>query len=77
MDSRLLLNAAGQVHIVRRDATGQWTGEERGRSNGSFALAVGSDGRPRVSNHVDGDLLLMTRDILWLDNHALLPTQWR
>jgi len=88
IDGRLLVDAAGQVHIVRRnnwgwieyhrrDATGQWTGEDVSRSDGRFALAVDSDGRPRVGNQWSGDLHLLARDILWLDNHALMPTQWR
>ena len=87
-DGRLLFDADGRRHIVIRepggylryqrwDADGQESGEgitrSPGYTGGTFALAVGSDGQPRVSQQHDGDLLLYRREILWLDQHALLP----
>ena len=40
---------------------------------GYSALALGSDGQPRVSGTFDNDLRLYRRSILWLDEHVLLP----
>jgi hypothetical protein len=87
-DGRLLFDADGRRHIVtrepggylryhRREADGQGSGEgitrSGGYAGGAFALVVGSDGQPRVSRQHDGDLLLYRREILWLDQHVLLP----
>ena len=88
-DGRLLFDADGRRHIVIRDpdgylryqrqeADGQGSGEgivgsSRDFAIGAFALAVGSDGQPRVSQQVGGDLVLHRREIRWLDQHALLP----
>lgn len=81
--ARLRVDADGTLHLVwrndwlnygRREANGQWAGGGHiARDGGNFALAVGSDGQPRVSLHALGDLRLYTRGILWLDQHALLP----
>ena len=83
-DGRLLFDAAGRLHLVnygngdrlyyhQRDVDGQWSSEGVANVGGAFALAVGSDGQPRVSSQVRSDLRLYTRELLWLDQHALLP----
>ena len=83
-DGRLLFDAAGRLHIVnygngdrlyyhQRDVDGQWSSEGVANVGGALALAVGSDGQPRVSSQVRSDLRLYTRELLWLDQHALLP----
>lgn len=56
----------------QRDADGQWLRESL-FGLGGFALALGSDGQPRVSGTFDNDLRLYRRSILWLDEHVLLP----
>jgi len=84
-EGRLLFDASGRLHVIihepggtltygRRDADGHWSGEWAVRSSGAFALALGSDGQPRLSSTIDGDLRLYRRSILWLDEHVLLPT---
>jgi hypothetical protein len=88
-DGRLLFDADGRLHIIlrepggylryqRQEADGQGSGEgiegsSRDFTSGAFALAVGSDGQPRVSQQVGGDLVLHRREIRWLDQHVLLP----
>lgn len=82
-DGRLLVDAEGRVHVLerngagvltyhQRDADGQWLRESL-FGLGGFALALGSDGQPRVSGTLDNDLRLYRRSILWLDEHVLLP----
>ncbi|MBX7251550.1 MAG: hypothetical protein K1X50_06155 [Candidatus Promineofilum sp.] len=82
-DGRLLVDAEGRVHVLerngagvmayhQRDADGQWLRESL-FGLGGFALALGSDGQPRVSGTFDNDLRLYRRSILWLDEHVLLP----
>lgn len=82
-DGRLLVDAEGRVHVLerngagalayhQRDANGRWSRESL-PGLGSMALALGSDGQPRVSGSFDGDLRLYRRSILWLDEHVFLP----
>ena len=83
-DSRLRVDADGTLQVVtpnpsdglsyyRREPDGQWLGEDITGVSSSLDLAVGSDGQPRVSRHMMPDLRLYTREILWLEHHALLP----
>ena len=82
-DGRLLVDAEGRVHVLerngaevltyhQRDENGQWSRDPL-PGLGSMALALGSDGQPRVSGILDNDLRFYRRSILWLDEHALLP----
>ncbi len=82
--TRLLVEPDRTLHVVsphsfdllrylRREADGQWSSDSIAGPGGSFALAVGSDGQPRVSRHENTDLRLYTREILSLDKHMLLP----
>jgi len=66
-------DSAGWLHYDRRAAGGQWAGGSLEVYSGAFALAVGSDGQPRISRTTHGDLWLDTRDILLLNQHAVLP----
>ncbi len=70
-------NASSWLHYHRRAADGEWSGGGPGRypyySSGAFALAVGSDGQPRISRTMHSDLWLDTRGIVLLDQHAVLP----
>ena len=81
---RLWVDAGGTLHLVtshwygwldyaRREANGDWSSGGIGGEGGGYALAVGSDGQPRVSRHENTDLRLYTREILWLDRHMLFP----
>ncbi len=83
----LVVDANGTVHIAssnasswlryyRRAADGEWSGGGPGLypySSGAFALAVGSDGQPRISRTMHSDLWLDTRGIVLLGQHAVLP----
>ncbi len=82
-DGRLRVDAEGRIHVLerngggelayhQRDANGQWSRQSL-PTLASMALALGSDGQPRVSGTLDNDLRLYRRAILWLDEHALLP----
>ena len=82
--TRVLVEPDRSLHVVspysfdrlsylRRAADGQWSSDSIAGPGSSFALAVGSDGQPRVSRHENTDLRLYTREILWLDKHMLLP----
>ena len=83
---RLLFDADGRRHLIIRqpggylfyqrqetDEQGSDEGIPGSNHGGAFALAVGSDGQPRVSQQVGGDLVLHRREIRWLDQHVLLP----
>lgn len=84
MGSRLRIGDDGTLHVVaretygwlrydRRAANGQWASESLEGYGGSFDLAVGRDGQPRVSRNLRSDLWLYERAIRWLDQHALFP----
>ncbi len=66
-------DASGQLHYDRRAADGQWTSGSPEVYSGAFALAVGSDGQPRISRTLHSDLWLDTRGIVLLNQHAVLP----
>ena len=66
-------NPSDGLSYYRREPDGQWLGEDITGVSSSLDLAVGSDGQPRVSRHMMPDLRLYTREILWLEHHALLP----
>ena len=84
--ARLRVDSDGTLHVVsrllngwlrydRHEANGQWSGSDIAGvgDDYGFALAVGSDGQPRISRHMGSDLWLHRREIRWLDKHALLP----
>ncbi len=66
-------DASGRLHYDRRAADGQWVGGSLEVYSGAFALAVGSDGQPRISRTLHADLWLDTRGIVLLGQHAVLP----
>jgi len=82
-NGRLLVDAEGRIHVLERNGGGVLTYHQRDENGQwsrqslpalvSMALALGSDGQPRVSGTLDNDLRLYRRAILWLDEHVLLP----
>lgn len=80
---QLAIDAANHLHIVYRNTYGTTIYQRRDGDSlfeiptignaGDFSLTLGKDGEPRISNHSGSDLLLATREILWLDRFMLLP----
>jgi hypothetical protein len=72
---RVALRSAFGEHVyLEHGDGGAWSSEEVAwPGGGDISMAIGQDGQPRLLTEDGSSLFLSTREIVWLENHSLLP----